>query len=559
MTDVEATHHDQAPAEAAASPPSSLARIPLFGSRLRVNPAAPASRTSRGVPRAGSPGAPSGRVPRPAREPGASSRAAAAPPPSSDAAAGLPGGDALLSEPALPPFPQHLSGGADEVDWKVVELLRRQASEQIAAAIRADDAPADRADDRQRGLAIVLDLVAAVNADRADTGSTAWTSDQQHALVRAVMDQLFGLGRLQPLVDREDLENIEIDGHANVRLQRSDGTYEKGAPVAGSDEELIALLQQIASKGDANARAFSPAQPNLDLRLEGGHRLSAAAWVSTRPQINIRRHRLVDVSLADMVETGELSEVMASFLAAAVRARRSIVVSGAQGAGKTTLTRALCAAIAYEEAIGTFETEYELMLHEMPDRHAMVRHYEARPGTGEIGPDGRPAGEYPLHRLLYNSMRQNLSRLIVGEVRGPEVWTMLTAMESGTGSISTTHASHADAALRKLVTCAMEAGVSAELATAKLAQTIDLIVHIDLDTATTRPVDTPRPRRRVTEIIAVTPGEDAKGYATEHVFRAEPDDPGPGRPHVLPHEYRSLARHGFDMDAYTRAQNGRAA
>lgn len=462
-----------------------------------------------------------------------------------------------LPEPTIPTPPAR--SPEVEIDWKVVGFLRQRASEQIAAATRADDAAPDRATERQRGLAIVVDLVTAANADRVDAGSPAWSSEEQSSLVKAIMDQLFGLGRLQPLVDRDDLENIEIDGCDNVRLQRVDGSYETGPSVAGSNEELIDLLQMLGARSDGNARAFSPAQPNLDLKLPGGARLSATAWVSTRPQINIRLHRLVAVDLDDLVETGEISANLATFLRAGIRARLNIVVSGAQGAGKTTLSRALCAEIPYNEPIGTFETEYELLLHEMPERHGMVRHYEARPGTGEIGPDGRPAGEYGLAQLLYNSFRQNLSRQIVGEVRGAEVWTMVKAMESGTGSISTTHAASAEAAIAKLVTCAMEAGVSPQLATAKLSQTVDLIVHIDLDTPSTRAVGSPRPRRRVTEVLAITPGEDAKGYAVEHVYLADPDDDGPARPKVLPHEYRRLARFGFDLDGFLRDQDGMVA
>ena len=178
-----------------------------------------------------------------------------------------------------------------------------------------------------------------------------------------------------------------------------------------------------------------------------------------------------------------MTPTAASFLRAAVRARRSIVVAGAQGAGKTTLVRALCAEIDAMEAIGTFETEYELHLHEL-GRHKVVHAWEARPGSGERGADGRQAGEFTLDEALVDSFRFNLSRQIVGEVRGKEIWAMIKAMESGTGSISTTHAADAVAAVRKLVTCAMEAGphVTQGLATSKLAATVDLIVQLSMET-----------------------------------------------------------------------------
>ena len=228
----------------------------------------------------------------------------------------------------------------------------------------------------------------------------------------------------------------------------------------------------------------------------------------------------MQVTLDDLVAREMMTPTVASFLRAAVRARRSIVVAGAQGAGKTTLVRALCAEIDAMEAIGTFETEYELHLHEL-GRHKVVHAWEARPGSGERGPDGRQAGEFTLDEALVDSFRFNLSRQIVGEVRGKEIWAMIKAMESGTGSISTTHAADAVAAVRKLVTCAMEAGphVTQGLATSKLAATVDLIVQLSMETKAV-PGGAQR-TRRVAEVIALAPGEKEVGYATTHVFRAD--------------------------------------
>ena len=191
-------------------------------------------------------------------------------------------------------------------------------------------------------------------------------------------------------------------------------------------------------------------------------------------------------------------------------------------------------------------------LHELRERHRIVHPWEARPGSGERGADGRIAGEFTLDEALVDSFRFNLSRQIVGEVRGKEIWAMIKAMESGTGSISTTHASDAVAALRKLVTCAMEAGphVTHALATSKLASTIDLIVHLDLRTVNDGGVS--RRRRRVAEIIAIDPGERETGYATTHVFT--PGRDGTAVPAVLPDEYRALVADGFDISAYLAQQ-----
>jgi Flp pilus assembly CpaF family ATPase len=129
---------------------------------------------------------------------------------------------------------------------------------------------------------------------------------------------------------------------------------------------------------------------------------------------------------------------------------------------------------------------------------------------------------------------------------------MIKAIESGTGSISTTHAADAVAAVRKLVTCAMEAGphVTQGLATSKLAATVDLIVQLSMET--TLVPGGARRTRRVAEIIALAPGEKDPGYATTHVFSS--DAAGVAVPDVLPDEYRVLARYGFDLAGYLSGQ-----
>ena len=442
----------------------------------------------------------------------------------------------------------------NELDWSLVAALRSQASDRLSEAVAAERGRLDQGSQQEYGRAIVVDLIESAMAEAVNAGSAAWTPVEQHALARAVFDSLFRLGRLQPLVDDDRVENIIISGHDKVRLELIDGTILPGPPVADSDEELIDFLVFLASRSEVNARAFSEAQPRLHMRLDGGARLAAAAWVTPRPSVVIRRHRLMEVTLADLVARDMLTPVAASFLRAAVRARKSIVVSGCQGAGKTTLVRALCAEIEVSEALGTFETEYELHLHEL-ERHDVVHAWEARPGSGERGPDGRQAGEFTLDEALTDSFRFNLSRQIVGEVRGREIWAMIKAMESGTGSISTTHASDAVAAVRKLVTCAMEAGphVTQTLATSKLAATLDLIVHLNMRT-TTRDGSTSR-MRRVAEIVAIDPGEKETGYATTHVFETGSD--GVAVPGVLPDTYQSLIEDGFDLSGYLAGQGMR--
>jgi pilus assembly protein CpaF len=454
----------------------------------------------------------------------------------------------LEADTSTPP-PQSGPGAAASIDWGLVAAFRSQASEQLTKALADDRNRMERAAQEALGRAIILDLLEAAAAEAVTGGSPSSTLAEQDVLATAVFNALFRMGRLQPLVEDDRIENIVITGFARVWLELQDGTVIPGPPVADSDEELIDFLVFLASRSEVNARPFSQAQPRLHLRLDDGSRLAATAWVNPRPSVVIRRHRLTRVSLNDLVARGSLTPVAASFLTAAVRARLSLVVSGAQGFGKTTMARALCGAFDPMEAIATFETEYELGLHEMPDRHAIVHAWEARIGSGERGPDGKMAGEFSIAEALYDSFRFNVSRQIVGEIRGAEVWPMIKAMESGSGSISTTHAGDAEAAMRKLITCAMESGpqVTYELAARKLADTIDLIVQLDMDTDRARD-GTRRRRRWVSQIVAITPGEKEKGYAATTIFASR--NTRVAVAHTLPDELRKLERHGFDLAGF---------
>lgn len=433
------------------------------------------------------------------------------------------------------------------VDWAQVAELRSQASEMLTGALQ-DRGHLEPEAQRELGRSIIVELLQTTASNNLAAGRRAWSMDEQDRIGQAVFDALFGLGRLQPLVDDERVENIEITGCDQVLLEYTDGSLRQGPPVAENDQELIDFLIFLASRSEVNARPFSEAQPRLHMRLDGGARLAATAWVTPRPSLVIRRHRLREITLEELSERGMMDSVAVSFLRAAVKAKKSIVVAGAQGAGKTTMVRALCAELDPWERIGTFETEYELHLHELPEKHRRIVAWESRPGSGEVGSDGRQAGEIPLDDLLYDSFRFNLSRQIVGEVRGREVLAMIKAMQSGSGSISTTHSANAVGAIRKLVTCAMEAGshVTEAYAERAVAEHIDVIVQVQLDTAPTSEGEARRDRY-VSEIIAIQPGED--GPATTHVFSPSPQG-GPPVPGILPDEYRSLARWGFDLDGF---------
>jgi Flp pilus assembly CpaF family ATPase len=211
------------------------------------------------------------------------------------------------------------------------------------------------------------------------------------------------------------------------------------------------------------------------------------------------------------------------------------------------------------ESIGTFETEYELHLHELKDRHPIVHAWEARPG-GEMQPNGRRAGEFTVDDALYDSFRFNLSRQIVGEVRGREVLAMLEAMQTGTGSLSTTHAESAGSAVSRLVTCAMKAGahVTHDYAVRAISSALNIIVHVDVRTEL-QPDGTFLKRRWTSEIAILSPGERERGYAMSSLFRCPPGSTRLMAVGGMPDEYRELSRWGFDLAGYVRESQGGAA
>ena len=463
-------------------------------------------------------------------------------------------------------------GAATPIDWELVRAFRTVVAGRLTAALggdwrqaSADDDPAtprravdmDRDEQERYGWAVIHDVLKEHTADvvKAGTGD-AWTASEQAQMAQAVFDAVFRLGRLQPLIDDDRAENIFILGHDRVLLQLVDGSRIQVDPVADSDDELIDFLRFLANRSESNPRPFSESTPRLHLKLDGGARLAATAWVTSSPTVVVRRHRHKVDTLAAWVDRGCMSPSCADFLAAAVRGKWSIVVAGPMSAGKTTLMRALCAEIPREEVLGTFETEYELFLRET-GRHDIVVDWEARPGMGEIGADGRAAGAFDLDEALNDSFRFALDRQIVGEIRGREVWTMIKAMESGTGSLSTTHAAGAETAIRKLVTCAMEAGghVTRDLALEKLAGCLEVIVQLNRRVVA-MPDGSQQLRRWVSEVVIVEPGEREMGYALTHLFG--PSGAGPARATGLMSERcKDLTVDGFDLDLYQAEADGR--
>ena len=436
---------------------------------------------------------------------------------------------------------------SSSLDWGLVADLRAEVSRRLSDLM--GDATWNVSRRREEGRELIGALLDERAADalarRAEVDSLA----SQEALGKAIFDAVFGLGRLQPLVDDDRVENILISGCDRVQVERSDGTMWPADPVAESDQELADFIAFLAQRS-TNPRSFTRSRPSLNLTLPDGSRL-AAALDTARVSVVIRRHRIRRVTLADLVAWGSITETMADFLQAAVRAGLSIVVAGGQGAGKTTFLRALCAAIDPTEVLGTFESEYELFLHDMPEQHHVVYAWEAREGSGERSSNGRSAGSRSTAEQIRSSFRFRLDRQILGEILGPEVWSMIKLMESGPGSLSTTHAANAHKTMRKLVTCAMEAGpdMNEEAVAAKLADSIDLVVQLGCDIRRGPQGSAGRKVRYVDEVLQITPGERPRGYGINQVFRRVPGQCGVAntRPDDL---MADLLAAGFDVAGF---------
>lgn len=399
-------------------------------------------------------------------------------------------------------------------DWKIVTRLRNDVSEHLSRE-DAFDLPLE--DQKAQAISLITHLIDDQERLRINQGQARWSGEERRALSQAVLEAVFGFGRLQPLLDDDTIENIELYGHQKVIVQRTGhGAFEYVDPIADSDEELLSMLAHYAHKAGRN---FDPAHPNLELNLGHNARLEATGWVMPKPIATIRIHRLIDITLADLVDLDLMPPELASFLRAAVRAKKSIIVAGDRGAGKTTLLRALINEIEPAEKIGTIESVYELHLEQLGDeRHPRLIPWEAIPGSSEKDAAGRPIGEIPMDYWAQRSFRHNLDRLIVGELLGPEVIAMFEAMQTGAGSMSTIHAKSAAAVPERIVTLARKDGrVTEDFARRQVAENIDLAIYVGvIPLSEPDPWTGQAPRgRRITNVTTYSPGEDGRVASTQ--------------------------------------------
>jgi len=349
-----------------------------------------------------------------------------------------------------------------------------------------------------------VELVEQENRRRVLAGLVALSTDERMQAAQELFNQFFRLGPLQPLLDDETVEEVVLNAPDRGFVVRAGIGKERIDPGFASDEEVRALLTRIVSRA---GRRVDEAAPAVDVHLPDGARLHAILPpLSRRPCLTIRRHRLVAQDLDDLVALGTVNRKLADFLREAVAGGLNLLVSGGTASGKTTTLNALGSAVPPTDRVVTIEETAELRLEELlPDCVAL----EARAANVE------GLGRIAIRELVRHALRMRPTRIIVGEVRGPEALDMLSAMNTGhEGSMGTIHANSGRQALSKLRTYVLmaEEHLTAEVATEMIAETVDLVVHLHLDQRSGA--------RRVSQVAEVA-GLEGGRVLTNDLFRWE--------------------------------------
>ena len=426
------------------------------------------------------------------------------------------------------------------MDHTLVKRLRGEVGARLAEQRRLDGsaglAPMSGEDERQFARALVAQVLEDHARNELTAGRVPPNAQEEEDLAAAIHAALFGVGRLQPLLDDPYIENIDINGCDRVFVGYADGREMMAEPVAENDDELVELIQVLAAYSGLSSRPFDSANPQLDLRLPDGARLSAVMDVTLRPSVSIRRARLGKVFLADLVGNGTLLPEAAAFLAAAAAARKNIMIAGATNAGKTTLLRAIVNEIPSGERLITVERALELGIDQFPELHPNVVAFEERL------PNMEGHGEIPMAELVRRSLRMNPSRVIVGEVLGDEIVTMLNAMSQGNdGSLSTIHANSSLEVFNRIATYAIQSAerLPVEATHMLIAGAIDFVVFVEKRNEYQLGGQL---RRFVSSIREVT-GVDGRVLSSE-VFAPGPD--GRAVPHAPLSCLGELTQHGYD-------------
>jgi pilus assembly protein CpaF len=321
---------------------------------------------------------------------------------------------------------------------------------------------ATQRDEYTRGqvLAVIQDLVSSLK--------TPLSGRERERLSLEVLDEVFGLGPLEPLLQDPTINDILVNGAKQVYVERS-GVLEESSIMFKDNAHLMNIIDKIVS---AVGRRIDESSPMVDARLADGSRVNVIIppLAIDGPHLSIRRFGHVPITEEDLLKNQTLTQPMLELLRGAVKSRLNIIISGGTGAGKTTLLNVLSGYISEKERIVTIEDSAEL---QMKQRHCV--RLETRPSNIE----GK--GQVMQRQLVINSLRMRPDRIVVGEVRGEEALDMLQAMNTGhDGSLTTVHANSPRDALARVETMAMMANLNLpeKAVRRQIASAIQLVVQI---------------------------------------------------------------------------------
>ena len=291
---------------------------------------------------------------------------------------------------------------------------------------------------------------------------------ERKRLVSDVLDELLGLGPLEPLLKDESITDILVNGFDSVFVERH-GKLEPSSIRFKDERHLLRIIQKIVS---AVGRRVDEASPYVDARLADGSRVNAIIppLAVDGSLLSIRKFARVPIDMERLISYGSVPRSVAQVLEAIVEARRNILISGGTGSGKTTLLNAMSAYIDNSERIVTIEDSAELQL-----QQAHIARLETRPANIEGN------GEVSQRDLLKNALRMRPDRIIVGEVRAGEAFDMLQAMNTGhDGSMTTVHANTPRDALSRLEQMIGMSGIDipARSARAQMASALNVVVQV---------------------------------------------------------------------------------
>ncbi|WP_263365934.1 CpaF family protein [Edaphobacter bradus] len=345
---------------------------------------------------------------------------------------------------------------------------------------------------RQQILGVIQDLASSL-----DTPLSMLEKDR---LCREVLDEVFGLGPLEPLLQDPTINDILVNTHRSVYVERA-GILEKTNVVFKDELHLMHIIDKIVS---AVGRRVDESSPMVDARLSDGSRVNVIIppLAVDGAILSVRRFGHVPLEAEDLLSNKAMTLQMLELLKGAIKARLNIVISGGTGAGKTTLLNVLSTFIPEEERIVTIEDSAELQL-----KQAHVVRLECRPANVE----GR--GGVRQRELLVNSLRMRPDRIIVGEVRSEEALDMLQAMNTGhDGSLTTVHANSPRDAIARMETMALMANLNLpeKAIRQQIASAIAVIIQIS------RMSDGSRRITHFTEVTGMT--EDIVSLQDIYVF-----------------------------------------